>query len=171
MAPTPFPIPKGGGSGGGRGGSSKGGGGGGGGGGDGGDLDAGQVTALVLGILLGPIALYILYDLTKRTIRVCIRLIERQPRRLPQAERQQGVANRDTSMPAIPLVITPAPAAHLPAEVPTLTTDAIINYWGTPRTSQGGNHGVWTAGDRAYDPETNPYLAARRGSTEDPPKK
>jgi len=119
---------------------------------------AGQIIAIVLGIFLGPIILYILYDLTKKAIRIYIKPKECQ-RRDGELEGQPGVANRDTSMPAIP--ITVAPTANL---TEALTNEAILDYWGTPRTSQDINHGVWTAKDKVYDPKTNPYLAARNST-------
>ena len=125
MAPTPFPEPKGSSGGGGRGGGRGRGLGGGGGGGAPLELTPGQTAAIVLSIIFGPVVLYILWDTIRGAIRVYIR------RKVPQ-QHQSGVG---TTMPAIPLTIAPVPAAQLPAVVPAITNDAIITYWGTPRTN------------------------------------
>ncbi|KAF8419500.1 hypothetical protein BGX38DRAFT_1241845 [Terfezia claveryi] len=154
---APVPVPKGGG---GKGGGS----GGGGGGGVSSRLTPTQTIAIVLGIFIGPIILYIMYDITRGVIRVFIK--RRTPRQCQDGEQggQPGVPDEGTSMPAAPTIVAPMLAAHLPAAIPTLPSDAIINYRATPRASQDKNPGDWTAEAQVYDPDDNQYLAARMGS-------
>jgi len=139
MAPTPFPIPQGSSGGRGKGGTGTMLG-----------LSPKHELALVLGLVIGPFVVYILFGVARRVIGVY--LYRRSQRRAIELPSQTGLPNENISWSTTTLVDAPAPvpAAHLPAEVTRIPTDAIINYWATPRdegarVGELGTHGADSA--------------------------
>lgn len=129
------------------------------------DDGAGPTMRQIIAVV-GPIALLLILMVL---ITVAIRIykvrkdLRRSKGRDGELDGYPGVSDRDTSVPAAPIIEASTGQSH--AGVPRYTSEAILNYWGTPKRSQDMPHGVRVTEYKVYDPNINPYLAARRGPT------
>lgn len=141
-----------------------------------------QTVALALSVVVAPLILVFFYLLLRNIIRKMTeaRKVQKlaEKRRLAELvggdlESQPGVANRDSSTVA---VAVPQPSRENDKARPSREDDrpmTVREFYppGTPlaplkpassKHVKAGADYVWTSQENVYDPEKNPYLAARR---------